>query len=89
MGRWRANPRRESGPRPSGAGNPYLVYRGADGRQRVSVDEGLSRNGSFVDGQRVSGRRMLEDGDELRSGQTPLRFHAPFQVAEQTRVPTS
>ena len=47
------------------------------------VDEGLSRNGSFVNGERVDGRRLLDDGDELRFGQTLLRYRAPFQVAEQ------
>jgi hypothetical protein len=38
------------------------------------VDEGLSRNGSFVNGHRVRGRRRLEDGDELAVGQTRLLF---------------
>jgi pSer/pThr/pTyr-binding forkhead associated (FHA) protein len=38
------------------------------------ADEGLSRNGSFVDGQRVHGRRRLEPGDVIRVGQTVMVF---------------
>jgi hypothetical protein len=38
------------------------------------VDDGLSRNGSFVNGHRVRGRRRLEDGDELAVGRTRLLF---------------
>lgn len=37
-------------------------------------DEGLSRNGSFVNGERVSGRRALEDGDVMRFGATTIGF---------------
>jgi pSer/pThr/pTyr-binding forkhead associated (FHA) protein len=113
-------------------GDPYLIYRDSDGRQRVLslpdswsavtigrslsadvvlswdedvsrihtelrrmgvewvlVDEGLSRNGSFVNGERVEGRRLLDDGDELRFGRTLLRYRAPFQVSDQTRAATA
>jgi FHA domain-containing protein len=52
----------------------------------VLVDDGLSRNGSFVNGDRVEGRRRLLDGDELGFGATAIRFHAPFQVVERTEV---
>ena len=50
------------------------------------VDDGLSRNGSFVNGEPVSGRRRLHDGDELRFGDTTIRFQAPFQAQDETRV---
>jgi pSer/pThr/pTyr-binding forkhead associated (FHA) protein len=40
------------------------------------VDDGLSRNGSFVDGHRVRGRRRLADGNELCVGRTRLLFVA-------------
>jgi pSer/pThr/pTyr-binding forkhead associated (FHA) protein len=40
-------------------------------------DDGLSRNGSFVNGQRVAGRRRLVDGDALRFGRTQILFRAP------------
>lgn len=38
------------------------------------VDDGLSRNGTFVNGRRLTGRRVLHDGDEVRIGSTLLRF---------------
>jgi pSer/pThr/pTyr-binding forkhead associated (FHA) protein len=41
------------------------------------ADDGLSRNGSFVNGKRVRGRRRLEEGDELRLGGTRMVFRAP------------
>ena len=50
------------------------------------VDDGLSHNGSFVNGERVSGRRRLRDGDELRFGNTTVRFFAPFQGDDRTRT---
>jgi FHA domain-containing protein len=39
------------------------------------VDDGLSRNGTFVNGQRVRGRRRLRDGDRIRIGQTVIAFN--------------
>jgi hypothetical protein len=42
----------------------------------VLVDDGLSRNGSFVNGERVSGRRLLRDGDRLCFGETPVFYRA-------------
>jgi pSer/pThr/pTyr-binding forkhead associated (FHA) protein len=50
------------------------------------VDDGLSRNGSFVNGERLSGRRRLRDGDKLRFGSTVITFHAPFQLGQETIV---
>ena len=41
------------------------------------VDDGLSRNGSYVNGDRLSGRRRLRDGDRLCFGETPMLFRAP------------
>jgi FHA domain-containing protein len=43
----------------------------------VVVDDGLSSNGTFVNEQRVSGRRPLQDGDQVRFGNTVATFHAP------------
>jgi pSer/pThr/pTyr-binding forkhead associated (FHA) protein len=48
------------------------------------VDDGLSRNGSFVNGERVTGRRRLRDGDALRFGQTLVVFHSPGEPAGET-----
>jgi hypothetical protein len=56
------------------------------GDEWILVDDGLSRNGSFVNGERISRRRMLRDGDEMRFGQTAVRFKAPFQVGGETRI---
>src|SRR5207247_996833 len=50
----------------------------------VIVDDGLSRNGSFVNGERVVGRRRLRDGDALRFGNTLVVFRAPGAAAEET-----
>ena len=38
------------------------------------ADEGLSRNGSFVNGRRLRGRRRLRDGDAIKIGGTLLVF---------------
>ncbi len=41
------------------------------------VDDGLSRNGTFVNGVRVHGRRRLKDGDMLRFGKTVVLVRNP------------
>jgi pSer/pThr/pTyr-binding forkhead associated (FHA) protein len=41
------------------------------------TDDGLSRNGTFVNGDRVHNRRRLRDGDMLRIGGTSVNFHQP------------
>jgi DNA-binding SARP family transcriptional activator len=46
----------------------------------VLIDEGLSRNGSFVNDERVHGQRTLADGDVLRFGDTTLTFRQPQQA---------
>jgi pSer/pThr/pTyr-binding forkhead associated (FHA) protein len=51
----------------------------------ILVDDGLSRNGSFVNNDRVVGRRRLRDGDVLRFGGTTALFRSPTQRgAEET-----
>src|SRR5215212_3008055 len=50
-------------------------------------DDGLSRNGSFVNGQRISGRHRLRDGDVLRVGQTSIAYRVPEHAdSRPTRV---
>ena len=39
-------------------------------------DDGLSRNGTFVNGRRLTRRRRLEDGDVIRVGATHLQFRS-------------
>lgn len=43
------------------------------------VDDGLSRNGTFVNGQRVSGRVRLHDRDQIRVGVSVLTYCAPAE----------
>jgi pSer/pThr/pTyr-binding forkhead associated (FHA) protein len=47
------------------------------GDEWILSDEGLSRNGTFVNGRRIDGRRRLRDGDVLRIGRTTLAFRLP------------
>lgn len=55
------------------------------GGEWLVVDDGVSRNGTFVNGQRVVGRRRLADGDEVTVGRTGLVFRLPVpQRAERT-----
>ncbi len=44
------------------------------------VDDGLSRNGTFVNNRRVAGRVQLHDRDEIRVGATVLTFCAPAEL---------
>jgi len=59
------------------------------GGQWVVEDDGLSRNGTFVNGQPVRGRRRLRDGDCLRLGQTVLAFAAPLLPGAGATLPAS
>ena len=52
----------------------------------VLVDDGLSRNGSYANGERVHGRRRLSDGDLLRFGRTVVLFRHPHANRGTTRV---
>ncbi|MCW3039157.1 MAG: hypothetical protein JWM31_1062 [Solirubrobacterales bacterium] len=40
-------------------------------------DDGLSRNGTYVNGTRISGRVRLRDGDVVRVGRTQIAFKRP------------
>jgi pSer/pThr/pTyr-binding forkhead associated (FHA) protein len=51
-----------------------LVRLGAD---LIVQDEGLSHNGTFVNGERVRGRRRLQTGDLLTVGATTLAVGGP------------
>src|SRR3954470_10703679 len=53
------------------------------------LDDGLSRNGSFVGEQRVDGRRRLRDGDTLRFGRTTVLFRRPGEGAPEATVAAS
>jgi FHA domain/Bacterial regulatory proteins, luxR family/Aminoglycoside/hydroxyurea antibiotic resistance kinase len=47
------------------------------------TDDGLSANGSYVNGERLAGRRRLRDGDALRFGSTVVAFRAPRRAWSQ------
>ena len=49
------------------------------------IDDGLSRNGTFLNGERLSGRRRLSDGDSLRFGATTMIFRSS-RLDEQATV---
>ena len=52
-------------------------------------DDGLSRNGTHVNGERLVGRRRLHDGDVIRFGRTAATFRQPLQVdVTETEVAT-
>jgi hypothetical protein len=60
------------------------------------LDDGRSTNGTFVNEERVQGRRTLRHLDVIRVGATRLRFHDPSEatdsklteVASQAFIPT-
>src|SRR3954454_7626194 len=43
----------------------------------VVCDEGISRNGTYLNGRRIHGRRALHGGDVIAVGDTQLAFCAP------------
>ncbi len=46
------------------------------GGEWTIADDGLSTNGTYVDGQRISGRQRLRDGNRIRVGGTILAYNA-------------
>jgi pSer/pThr/pTyr-binding forkhead associated (FHA) protein len=57
----------------------------------VLLDDGKPRNGTFVNGERLTGSRALNDGDTVRFGATTTTFrlggHARSLTANATRMP--
>jgi pSer/pThr/pTyr-binding forkhead associated (FHA) protein len=49
------------------------------------VDDGLSSNGTFVNHERLNGKRRLNDGDTLRFGRTTVTFRAPEREQSSAR----
>ena len=57
------------------------------GADWVLVDDGLSRNGTYVNGERLTGRRRLRDGDILLVGSTTMTYRgAATPPSPETRV---
>jgi pSer/pThr/pTyr-binding forkhead associated (FHA) protein len=59
------------------------------GGECTLLDDGLSRNGSFVGAERVHGRRRLRDGDVLRFGRTMVLYRRPGGEAPEATVVAS
>jgi pSer/pThr/pTyr-binding forkhead associated (FHA) protein len=57
------------------------------GGEWVLIDDGLSANGTFVNGERVRGRRRLRSGDRVRAGTTVLAFTDPSERAVPKTAP--
>lgn len=49
-------------------------------------DGGLSRNGTFLNQERVHGHRVLKDGDQLRFGNTEIVFRDPRPQRTRTVI---
>jgi len=53
------------------------------GEECTLVDDGLSRNGSYVGEERIHGRRRLRDGDAIRFGRTIVAYRRPGDAAPE------
>jgi hypothetical protein len=53
------------------------------------ADEGLSRNGTFIREERITGRRLLTDGDVLRFGRTLVEYRRPAAGSTIVTAPAS
>lgn len=61
----------------------HAVLEAAGGGWTI-VDDGRSRNGTFVNGHRVLRSRRLEDNDVVRVGATSILFRSPCAQGVQT-----
>jgi hypothetical protein len=56
------------------------------GEECTLLDDGLSTNGSYVNEERVGGRRLLRDGDVLRFGRSTALYRAPTDTGLDSTV---
>jgi FHA domain len=54
------------------------------GSDWVLIDDGLSRNGTYVNADRITGRRRLRNGDRLCFGETAVRYCSPTDEASMS-----
>lgn len=54
------------------------------GTRWTAADDGLSRNGVYVNGRRVTSRLRLTDGDTVRCGRTLIVFRDPQAREDET-----
>jgi pSer/pThr/pTyr-binding forkhead associated (FHA) protein len=59
------------------------------GDECTLLDDGLSRNGSFVGAERVHGRRRLRDGEVLRFGHTTVLYRRPGEESPEATAVAS
>jgi len=59
------------------------------GEEWTLVDDGRSRNGTFLEGARVHGRARLRDGDALRVGRTVVVFRSPSGADSIRTMPSN
>jgi DNA-binding CsgD family transcriptional regulator len=52
------------------------------------VDDGMSRNGTFVNGERILRHRRLEDRDVLRVGSRSILFRSPSMIVDESTALT-
>jgi len=63
----------------------HAMFQGTDNGQFYLIDLG-SRNGTFINGRRVSVPIILKDSDLLTFGQTELRFFSPTDTAQAADI---
>ena len=56
------------------------------GGEWMIVDDGLSTNGTYVNGQRINARRRLKDADRIQVGRTVLAYKAAQATLVQETV---
>lgn len=61
----------------------HAILESVGGRWTL-LDQGLSRNGTFVNEQRIAGRRVLSDRDVMRFGHTEVLYRNPFEGGDET-----
>jgi pSer/pThr/pTyr-binding forkhead associated (FHA) protein len=58
------------------------------GGEFLVIDDGLSSNGTYVNGDRVAGRRRLRTGDVVQVGETLLVFRNPADQMGAETIPS-
>lgn len=56
------------------------------GTEWLIADDGLSRNGTYVNGKKLSGRHRLREGDVVRVGRTVVWFRGVADAPVRTKV---
>jgi hypothetical protein len=59
------------------------------GRDWLLCDQGLSHNGTWVNGERVHGRRRLRGGDVITIGESAIAYCAPGGTSAGSRTRTA